>query len=400
MMAMGNDMHQVLTDVAAGVWMDSFAVAGEHAGSGGGGWSITKRTLHGGLTDGVDVIEVDNGALAFTIVPSRGMGLWKGRYAGMEIGWRSPVRGPVHPKFINPLDHGGLGWLQGFDECIVRCGLDSNGSPGPDLIQDNNGNPAEVMLPLHGRIANTPASHVAVSVVTTDGETELVVTGTVETGMLFFPCLCLETRISTRVGSHAVTLHDEVVNRNSVPQEMELLYHCNFGEPFLQKGSRLVAPSRRVAPRDARAVDGVKDHDVYLPPTPGYVEQVYWHELCADRKGNTVVMLRNRTGSKGVALRFNTRQLPCFTQWKNTAASEDGYVTGLEPGTNLPNHKGFEREQGRVIRLAPGARHVVDLTMEIHAGRDGVGGVEKEIAILSGRKRKTVETAPVAGWSP
>ena len=328
------------------------------------------------------------------------MGLWKGRFGECEIGWRSPVAGPVNPMFVNVLDYGGLGWLQGFDECIVRCGLDSNGAPGKDIVRDNNGNPSEVMLTLHGKIANTPANRVEVSVIESDGATELVVAGTVDAGMLFFPSLRLETRISTLVGSNAVTIHDEVVNMNTVPRELELLYHCNYGEPFLEKGSRLVAPSRMVAPRDSRAADGIKGFDIYQAPTPGYVEQCYWHQLCADRKGNTVVMLRNQAGDKGVALRFNIKQLPCFTQWKNTGGMEDGYVTGLEPGTNLPNPKMFEREQGRVIQLAPGQRHIVDLTMEINTSAKRVASVEKEISDLRDGKSPEVLPHPVTGWSP
>jgi len=386
-------MNQVLTDVNTGIWTDAFSITKDN-------WSIVKRTLHGGFTEGVDLIEVSNGALSFTIVPTRGMGLWKGRYADCTIGWRSPVAGPVNPMFINALDYGGLGWLQGFDECIVRCGLDSNGGPGKDIVQDNNGNPSEVMLTLHGKIANTPAHHVEVSVIESDEATELVVAGTVDAGMLFFPSLRLETRISTLVGSNAVTIHDEVVNMNTVPRELELLYHCNYGEPFLGKGSRLLAPSHKVAPRDLRAADGIKGFDIYQAPTPGYVEQCYWHQLCADRKGNTVVMLRNQAGDKGVALRFNVKQLPCFTQWKNTGGMEDGYVTGLEPGTNFPNPKMFERKQGRVIQLAPGKRHIADLTMEIHSTKKGVSGVEKEISDLLDGKSPKVLPHPVAEWSP
>jgi len=391
----------VLTDVREGVWQDSLSLDSESAGGGGQGeWSINKRTLHGGFTEGVDVIEVDNGALSFTIVPTRGMGLWKGRFDGCEIGWRSPVTGPVNPLFVNVLDHGGLGWLQGFDECIVRCGLNSNGAPGRDVVQDNKGAPAEVTLPLHGRIANTPAHRVVVSIVESNGETELVISGAVDEGMLFSPCLRLETRISTVVGSNAVTIHDEVVNRNAVERELELLYHCNFGEPFLGKGSRLVAPSRRVAPRDALAAEGIKGYDVYRAPTPGFVERVYWHRLCADQKSNTVAMLRNQTGTKGFALRFNVKQLPCFTQWKNTGAIDDGYVTGLEPGTNFPNAKCFERQKGRVIRLAPGQRHRVDLTLEVYTTRRGVAGVEKEVAALLGGRSTQIHDHPVQEWSP
>ncbi len=398
---MRKEKNWTLTDVKTGLWLESLQITPETLEcSTPANWSIIKRTLHGGYTDGVDVIDVDNGALSFTIIPTRGMGLWKGRYDGCEIGWQSPVAGPVNPMFINTLECGGLGWLQGFDECIVRCGLNSNGAPGKDLVPNNNGTLSEVILPLHGRIANTPANHVSVSVIETDGVTELVITGIVDEGMLFFPSLRLETRISTIVGSNTVTLHDEVVNMNTVPRELELLYHCNYGSPFLEEGSLLVAPSRRVAPRDSRAMEDLATYHTYLPPTPGYVEQVYWHELCADSSHRTVAMLRNRAGNKGVAIRFNIQQLPCFIQWKNTAGLSDGYVTGLEPGTNLPNPKIFERQNGRVITLAPGQRHTVDLAMEIHTTAEGVHHVENEIKNLLNGTVLEVHAKPIATWSP
>ena len=397
---MSNAKTWVLTDVKTGLWRETLKITPESAGRRrSGDWSIIKRTLHGGFTEGVDIIEVNHGALSFTIVPTRGMGLWKGRYDGCDIGWRSPVSGPVNPMFVNTAESGGLGWLQGFDECIVRCGLNSNGAPGTDRVLDNNGNPSEVMLSLHGRIANTPANHVDVSIIESAETTELVISGTVDEGMLFAPCLRLETRISTVVGSNAVTIHDEVINRNAVERELELLYHCNFGEPFLEKGSLMLAPSRVVAPRDSRAQEGIGGYQTYLEPTSGYVEQVYWHQLGADRRGDTVAMLRNKAGDKGVAVRFNIKQLPCFAQWKNTGGGDDGYVTGLEPGTNFPNPKCFERQQGRVIRLAPGQRHSVDLTLEVHTSRQGVAGVEREIVALSGGKRPRVHLNPVPEWT-
>src|SRR5688500_17115292 len=43
----------------------------------GQNWSMRHRRLQGGLSDGVDLIELDNGALKLTLVPTRGMGIWK-----------------------------------------------------------------------------------------------------------------------------------------------------------------------------------------------------------------------------------------------------------------------------------------------------------------------------------
>ena len=81
------------------------------------------------MREGVDTIEVDNGKFRFVVVPTRGMGLWKGWLGKTEIGWQSPVKGPVHPQFVPLTDPSGLGWLEGFDELMCRCGLESNGAP-------------------------------------------------------------------------------------------------------------------------------------------------------------------------------------------------------------------------------------------------------------------------------
>src|SRR6266436_3211005 len=140
-----------LTDVANDIWLDTFAAGNDSLRlATPHDWSIRKRTLRGGLRDGVDVIEVHNGALSFSLLPTRGMGLWRGEYRGNFLGWRSPVSGPVHPKFVHLHDRGGLGWLDGFDEWMCRCGLTSNGPPGHDPV-------TKELLTLHGRIANLPA---------------------------------------------------------------------------------------------------------------------------------------------------------------------------------------------------------------------------------------------------
>src|SRR6476620_9872935 len=60
----------LLTDVASDVSLDSFAFACDAVGQGGPRWSVRKRTLQGGLRDGVDLIELDNGALSVDILPT------------------------------------------------------------------------------------------------------------------------------------------------------------------------------------------------------------------------------------------------------------------------------------------------------------------------------------------
>src|SRR4051794_33081180 len=143
----------VLTDSHGEVWLDSFTASNDslrlptpHD------WQIRKRTLRGGLRDGLDLIEVHNGLLSFSVLPTRGMGLWRGDYRGLYLGWRSPVPGPVHPAHVPQGDRGGLGWLAGFDEWLCRCGLASNGPPGEDIWTDAAGQNRRALLTLHGRV--------------------------------------------------------------------------------------------------------------------------------------------------------------------------------------------------------------------------------------------------------
>jgi len=389
-----------LTDVTHDLWVDHFHIQSDHSATmDNRPWSIQKRTLRGGLRDGVDIIEIDNGSMQFSILPTRGMSIWRGACQGTFLGWQSPIQGPVNPKFVNELDRGSLGWLQGFDEWIVRCGLDSNGSPGTDVIIDNNGNPAEVDLTLHGKIANLPAHYVEIQIIENDPP-ELVVIGHVDESMLFSPQLRMVSTIRTQIGSNRLTITDEIINIRSTPVELELLYHCNFGAPFLEEGAQLKLPIREVAPRDKRAQEGMAHFDTYQGPEPGFVEQVYWYDLASEASGKTLAMLRNAHGDKGAVLRFNKQELPYFTQWKNTAPVSDGFVTGIEPGTNFPNLKRFERDQGRVIRISPGNHYSCTLDIDIHVDPDSVASVENEIQKLQSSVSPLIHKQPHKKYSP
>jgi len=387
-----------LTDVHHDIWLDTFAAGSDRLGS-AGDWSIRKRTLRGGLREGVDLIEVDNGALAYSLIPTRGMGLWNGKYRGLPLGWKAPVLGPVHPKFVNLCERGGLGWLAGFDEWMVRCGLTHNGPPGEDNYTDRQGRSRRDILTLHGRIANQPA-HVVEVRVGLDPPFELSVVGQVEEAALFASHLHLTSTTTTVPGSNRVVFHDRIENRGGAAAEMQMLYHCNMGAPFLEAGSRVVAPIRAIAPISKRAAEGIDTLETYAGPVAGYAEQVYCYDLLSDAAGATLAMLYNHSANKGLAMRFQRQELPCLTVWKNTASLEDGYVTGLEPATNFPNLKTFERQQGRVPVIPPGGHWECTWSIEIHDNLAGVAAVLKEIVSMQAQAKAIIHRTPQAIFSP
>lgn len=386
----------VLTDVAHDLWLESFRLTPEMLGLGSDpAWSVTKRTLRGGRRDGVDVVEVDSGALSLSVLPTRGMNLWRGRYHADRLGWDSPVRdGPVHPAHVNLMSWGGLGWIDGFDELLARCGLEHNGAPYSVKAVQADGSERHTLFPLHGRISNIPAHRVEVRVAE-EPPYALTIEGQVDESRLFGPQVRLTASLTCVPGSNRAVLRDEFRNLGDTPTDLQILYHWNLGPPHMDEGSRFVAPARAVVPRDPRAVEGLDRYDLYPAPEPGSTEQVYFFELeGAGTDGRTAVLLRNAAGDRGVALRFATRSLPCFTLWKNTAGRCDGYVTGLEPATNYPNPKPFEQENGRVIRLAPGAMHVAETVLEVVDSAAGVASLEDEIRSLQGRTKPDVSPGP------
>ncbi len=391
----------VLTDLGEGIWIDAFELresADLRLGA-GSGWSIRKRTLRGGVSDGVDVVELDNGALSVSILPTRGMGLWRGRFRDVEVGWQSPVKRPVNPAFVELHDRNGLGWLAGFNELLCRCGLSSNGPPGVDSIVDVAGNCNETPLTLHGKIANTPAHRVEIRA-DFAGAGLLSVRGEVDEASMFGTALRLSTTYETAPGSNRLTIRDEVRNLSARPLEVQLLYHTNVGRPFLDEGARLVLPIRQAAPRDPRAAEDVATWQTYRGPTPGYAEQCYYAELIGDDRDETTVLLRNAAGDRGLSVEYGIRTLPCFTVWKCTQAEADGYVTGLEPATNYPNFKAFERSQGRVVTLRPQQTYATQLALAVQTTAAEVSAVERRISELQNRAHPIVHNRPLASFSP
>lgn len=394
----GKSFEKTLIDVEAGIYVEMWGTSSEELGL-DGGWKIEKRRLYGGPSDCVDVVEVDNGKLSFAVVPTRGMGIWKGSFEGARLGWGSPVKELVHPNFINLEARGGLGWLDGFNEWIVRCGVGSMGVPGPDVITDNMGRKKEVMLTLHGRIANIPASIVKAKV-GLEPPHELAVAGVVYERSMFGSNFKLSAEVATAPRSNSLRIADTVENLRPAPDEVQMLYHCNYGPPFLEEGARLIAPVKEVAPRDPRAAEGVKEFDVFGPPEAGFVEQVYFIKLAGDRDGRTFVVLENKEGNKAVSMAFSLKELPCFTLWKNTNALEEGYVVGLEPGTSYPNPKAFERERGRVVKLEPKGKYKARIELSVHVGREEVQKAEEKVEELRKGVEPKIFNEPVKEFSP
>ena len=350
---------------------------------------FAKRRLSGGLSDGVDLLEVDNGLLSFAVLLSKGMGVWRGKCGDVELKWDSPVHGPVHPRHIPIFHPSGLGWLEGFDEWIARCGLNSNGAP--------EFTPAGVLrYPLHGRIANMPAREASCAYDSESGV--MTVSGVVDEAALFSSKLALNVSYTTSAGSTRLHVRDEVVNLGSVPAEFELLYHINSGFPLMTPGAEFFIPFEKMTPREASAKANLDRWNVCLPETPDSPENCYLFDLAADSLGRTRVMILNAAKDRGVSLSFNKNEFPHFLTWKLMRPNGDTYVTAIEPCVNFPNTRSFEKKHGRVAALEPGASRVFNFDIDVLLSPEQIGAAKEDIAALQAGAAGTIEADPLEEW--
>lgn len=349
--------------------------------------ALRARRLQGGLRDGILLVELVAGDTRLFVLPDRGLGIWKMLSGPVELGWQSPVKGPVHPGFVRVDEPSGLGWLAGFDELVCRCGLVSNGAPDFD-------DAGRLTHGLHGRIANLPAD--ALEVVLDDDAGTISLVGTVHETRFLQHSLRMTTSLTLHADRPRVAWTDLVENVSERPTEIQMLYHCNFGQPLLGEGAKLVAAVEELAPRDQAAVGDVLSWDRYAAPQAGRGEQVHFCQVRPGDDGMAAAMLVAAYGEHAARLSWHASTLPCFTLWKNQGGLADGYVTGLEPGTNYPNPRSFEAEQGRVVPLAAGEGVQFRLALE-HLSGPGIAAETAAIRSLAADPR--IHNEPKDGWS-
>lgn len=356
-------------------------------------WSVEKTTLHGGKQEGVELVTIDNGRLQITVIPTRGMSVLDVKSGDMRLGWDSPVKEVVHPHFVDLESRGGLGWLEGFNEWMVRCGLEFAGHPGKDEFINNVGDKAEMTLTLHGKVGNIPASEVEV-LVDKSPPHRIRVRGVVYEKFFYGPKLKLVAEISTVPGTDTFRIDDTITNLGAFDQEFQIIYHGNFGSPLLEKNARVHSAARSVTPMNAHAAKAAKSYATYAGPTKGFIEEVYLLEPYADASGNSMVVIQNAAGDRAASVRFNTKQLPYLTIWKNTAASDDGYVTGIEPATGYPFNRKVERSFGRVPKLKPNQTRRFTLDFGLHVGVTAAKSAIGQVKAILGSRNTAINLQP------
>ncbi|PWC19914.1 DUF4432 domain-containing protein [Brenneria roseae subsp. roseae] len=377
----------VLTDAEGSVEKGNWQISSDVMKIKDQHFSIEQTVLHGGRQEGSKIITIaSRNGLKIVLSPSRGMDLLHVTGKDIRLGWDSPVNEVVNPNTINMESRNGLGWLEGFNEMMVRCGYEWTGHPVVDK---------GTIYTLHGRAGNTPASKVVVDV-SEKAPYQITVRGLLKENSFKQSNLETWTELRYIPGSESFTVHDVLTNKADYARDYQIIYHSNFGTPILEEGARFIAPVKEISPFNDYAKAGLKEWQTYQGPTKDFDEMVFNLTPYADKQGKTLAALVNRAGDKGVSIEFDTRQLPLLTLWKNTDTVKQGYVTGIEPGTSYAYPVTIEREQGRVKQLQPGQSTVFELTYSLLSSADAVKATEQKVQAIQGDNKTTLTEKPIA----
>ena len=325
---------------------------------------IRRYSLLEGKSKGCNIIEIATGSgLVFEINETRGMDLGRCSYKSVPIAYQGYNR-EVHSNYYEAFADG---WLRNFaGGLLVTCGLKSIGTPEEDKGE---------ILPLHGRISNTPAERVNIEEYWEDENLYFKVSGKIRESKALNYNLELQRTIFVKAGTNKIILDDVVENAGFNEEEFMLLYHFNIGHPILDKTARLLTHSKEVFPRDKDAENQSEPYDCYLSPTKDYNDIVYYHDLEDDNDVCTVAII-NEEIAMGITLKFNKSQLDCFTQWKFTGLGN--YVAGIEPGNARVNGRSIERKEGRLKTIKSNEAKHFRIEIEILSSKEEIESYKKK----------------------
>ncbi|WBB78681.1 DUF4432 family protein [Micromonospora sp. WMMD882] len=247
------------------------------------------------------------GGLTFEVLPERGLDLGSLWYRGYPVAWRSPL--PAAGPAATP---DGPGWNGHFTGgMLATCGLDNIGRARDGHSQ-------------HGAHHNTRAVDVAVRRLAPAG---VLVSGTVASAAVFGRQVHLRREIESHADRPSLTVRDTIRNEGLTTEPVSLLYHLNFGAPFLAPGARVTTTGARHTPRD----DDGTDWRTFPKPVDTVGETVWEHTGYATGPASATVWSPALRAYAEVS--WDGDVLPRCFQW--IYPSRRGWALAVEPA-NAP----------------------------------------------------------------
>ncbi|MBO0127927.1 aldose 1-epimerase family protein [Agrobacterium tumefaciens] len=309
---------------------------------------IRLATLDDGPGRGQRILIARNATgVAFEVAVDRGFDVASLSFRGINIGWHSPTQ--MRFPTVDPGSEEGWGFMRNFDGFMVTCGLDHISRPREiDISHYNHPHLKSKKVPQHGRISTEKARLVGYGVEPESGE--IFCEGIVRQASVFGETLELRRRITLGAFDSELTIDDTVTNRGFVPSHHAVIYHLNYGYPFLDENTEFTGLPELLSTK--MLVD---------PPVPNdkYGERVDSVDSREIPEAGSI-MLSNPALDISVGLTFSRTHLTKLAIWR--AYQSGVYALGVEPRTELAQERPL---------LQPGesCAHSLQLVLGNHKGQ-------------------------------
>jgi hypothetical protein len=128
------------------------------------------------------------------------------------------------------------------------------------------------------------------------------------------------------VTENNVLINDTIINNGYVDTDYVLLYHTNFGYPFLDAGLDLDFDNTLTLPANTTPKENIPYAKTIVEPKDVGSEDLFYHFL---KEGK--VSLTNSNLKIKCVMSYDTQKLPVLLEWKNLFSGD--YVLGIEPST-------------------------------------------------------------------
>lgn len=314
---------------------------------------IRKMQFTEGKAKNLSCLEVNTGGgLEYTVLADRGLDIALARYKGTAFSYLSKT------DFVNPAfyeEKNAEGFLQVFSAgLLTTCGYTYMGAS----CEENGKH-----YGLHGKATGIPADQVCSDMTWHDDAYHMCIRGEMRESIVMGENMLMQRQISSMAGENVICIEDNIINDGFQKAPLMMLYHINFGFPLLSEEAEIFIPAYKTEQYNEQT--GKSDYIKIEKPQADYTEKVFYHELKSDQDGGTAVGLFNSSlgDAFGTYIRFNKKQLPVLTQWKQMG--EQDYVLGLEPGTNKTLGYMNAKEHENLIMLEPGERYHIQIEVGI-----------------------------------
>ncbi len=257
------------------------------------------------------------------------------KYKGCRICYKSPVG--VRSGFCFDYTENSFSDNMFFG-LLTTCGLEN---AGPQSVVDGE------FYSQHGSINNCEAENVSVEM-SADCK-NVYICGDIEDRRYCKHRFVLHRKITYEYSERKITVTDRVENKGKRDQ-LCLMYHYNFGSPFLSENCCVEIPYVDARPKNKDAENGIKEITKVFAPYENSKPQVFYLRLSKGKEH--YAKISNKELNVGITLSFEDDGLPKMDLWKNFQPNK--YVMSFEPCNAYPYGRQKQRMLDEAVYLDEG----------------------------------------------